>query len=369
MIKIGFDAKRLFKTKSGLGAYSRSLVRQILYQFPDVKIHLYTPQYEENDDTRFFSNHARVRVHVIPWPPWLWRSFLLPLIINRHKLDVFHGLSAELPFLRIRKGTKKVMTVHDVIFKSHPHYYTFFDKWLHGIKLNWSKSRADSIICVSDHTKAEFSEYYQSKQEIAVIPPILDEFHANPNLHLKESEFRSLHNLKKGYFLYVGDITGRKNVSVLLKAVSKIDPSKRKKLIFITNQDATKLLQEAEELDIYDWIRVENGISNRILSHYYAYATAVIYPSNAEGFGIPVLEAISYRVRVVCSNHPAIKEAGGDLPIYFDPDNAQQLSEILISLHTYERNREEDTLRHLNTFNPKLICDKVMNLYIGQEGK
>lgn len=362
-MKIGFDAKRLFKSKSGLGAYSRSLVRQLLYDYPDLEIHLYTPRYEETEDLRFFTNHPNVKVHILPSPSWLWRSFLHRFISSRHHLDVYHGLSFELPWFRLDKSVKTVVTVHDVLFKSHPQHYSAIDRFFIDFKLRWSTTRADHCIAVSESTKKEYIKYYRPSHKVSVVHPMLDEAHNNPHLHLKESEFRSLYNLKKGYYLYVGDIKGRKDPHVVMKALSLMTEEKRKKLVIITSQNAQHLLEEAESLGVYDWVRIENGVDNRTLSHYYTYCTALIYASDAEGFGIPVLEAIKYRARVICTDHPAIKEAGGNVAHYFESGNAQQLSEILNSLLLYERKREEETLSHLNIYNPKLLCEKVMRIY------
>jgi len=362
-MNIGFDAKRLFKSKSGLGAYSRSLVRQLLYDYPDLNIYLYTPRFEESDDLSFFTSHPRVSIHVLPYPSWLWRSFLLKFIADKHNLDVYHGLSFELPWFRLKKSVKTVVTVHDVLFKSHPKHYSAIDRFLIDFKLKWSTTRADHCIAVSQSTKEEYIKYYEPNHPVTVVPPMLDEAHTNPHLHLKESEFRSLYNLKRGYYLYVGDIRGRKDPSVIIKALALLPEENRKKLVIVTSQNAQILLDEAESLGVFDWIRVENGVDNRTLSHYYTYCTAMIYASDAEGFGIPVLEGIKYMARVICTDHPAIKEAGGNLPIYFSSGNAKQLAEILKTLHLYERKSEKATLSHLSTYNPKLLCEKVMSVY------
>ncbi|MEE9374368.1 MAG: glycosyltransferase family 1 protein [Saprospiraceae bacterium] len=362
-MNIGFEAKRLFKNKSGLGAYSRSLVRHLILFYPDLNIHLYTPPFVEREDTLFFINHERISVHILPYPSWVWRSFLLPIFAKKHHLDVFHGLSAELPLLKFSKKTKTILTIHDVIFMSHPKYYSMLDKWIYQIKLKHAIKKADQIIAISKFTKKQVAEYFITKKPITVISPIINRLFSHPSHHLKHSEFEALYNLRKGYFLYVGSLKGRKNTRILLKTLAIIPEEKKKKLVIITNDSAVEFLSDAVKYNVEDWVRVEKKVNDRTLSLYYSHCSALVYPSLVEGFGLPIVEGIFHSAIVVCSDHPALREAGGAVAEYFNPYNEEELACLLSKLSYYERKSKKATLSHLNTYNPVLICGELMKVY------
>ena len=117
-MKIGFDAKRLFHNKTGLGNYSRTLVSNLMKLYPEVDYFLYSPKAKE--DARFAQAHIREAQHT---PDAWWRTFAIPELLKKDGIQIYHGLSNELPFKLHKTGVKSVVTIHDLIFRRLPHTY------------------------------------------------------------------------------------------------------------------------------------------------------------------------------------------------------------------------------------------------------
>ena len=150
-MKIGFDAKRLFNNRSGLGNYSRTLVGQLSAENPDDRYYLYTPKTGMEVD---FASRQNVCT-VVPqglWRGWgsLWRTKALAGLSGRHGLDIFHGLSHELPAGIERTGVRSVVTIHDLIFMRHPEFFPAVDAYVYGRKVLYACRVADAIVAISE---------------------------------------------------------------------------------------------------------------------------------------------------------------------------------------------------------------------------
>lgn len=362
---IGFDTKRLFLNESGLGSYSRTQIRWLLTFFPKMEFHLYSPKTANEGRLKHFSQHLSINIHQ-GWSylSWFWRSFLIPFFLRGHHVQVYHGLSGELPFTLFSKRIKKVVTIHDVIFKSRPQDYSWSSRFIYDIKTRWALRIADRVICISYHTKSQILKYYRpNADKLQVIYPTIHPDYVEYDSHLKASEFKSLYNIKQPYFLYVGNVRGRKNLNIIIEALKLMTEEKRKKLIIVTNDKYEHILSRYSDDNIIDWIRVETGISNRILAGYYQYAAAVICPSLQEGLGLPVIEALQHGAITICSNTEAHREAGGDAVYYFEPTDSERLSELMSNLSYRERKTKEQTLSHLKKFDPRAITEQLMDVY------
>jgi hypothetical protein len=135
-MKIGFDAKRAFHNYTGLGNYSRTIVRNISRIYPGHTYFLFTPEI-----TNKFDSFPPAGMPVIEPEKGLdrmmrsyWRSFRMGTDIYKHKIDIFHGLSNELPRNIKRSRAKSVVTIHDLIFLRFPQFYTRIDRLFIKIK-------------------------------------------------------------------------------------------------------------------------------------------------------------------------------------------------------------------------------------------
>jgi len=149
-MKIAFDAKRFFNNSSGLGNYSRDLVRIMATNFPENKYLLFNKnKSEKGKEILALPNvefHATSKGN-------LSRQFKLGIDAQNANAELFHGLSGELPLKWNKKPIKKIVTIHDLIFERFPQYYSFFDRKIHFWKFKKAAENADLIIAISEQTK------------------------------------------------------------------------------------------------------------------------------------------------------------------------------------------------------------------------
>ena len=162
-MRIGFDAKRAFHNLSGLGNYSRNVINQLAELYSDNEYFLYNPK-EGIKIYGFPPERAVIRrpgnyFHKIL--PFLWRSWNLPKIIEDDRLDIFHGLSNELPFRIHKSSVRKVVSIHDLIFMVYPDLYKSADRLIYRKKFSYSAKTADIIIAVSEFTKKDIVKYFE----------------------------------------------------------------------------------------------------------------------------------------------------------------------------------------------------------------
>ncbi|MBC7886238.1 MAG: glycosyltransferase, partial [Saprospiraceae bacterium] len=166
---IAFDAKRLFNNFTGLGNYSRTLVKNLQTYFPEHEYHLFTPAISKNEETTYFLDKDKFVIHTASFNHPLWRSVGIAEEINKLNPDIFHGLSHEIPF-GVSKNVTKVVTFHDLIYEKYPEQFGLWDRWMFKLKYRSSAQRADAIVAISDSTKHDLSSLYNIKeQKISVI--------------------------------------------------------------------------------------------------------------------------------------------------------------------------------------------------------
>ncbi len=157
-MKIGFDAKRAFLNSSGLGNYSRNTLNALKEYYNDNQYVLFTPGINEE----LFSNYKDFDV-ISPDSSLskifksLWRSFSVSRQLKNHELDVFHGLSNELPEGIHKTDVPSVVTIHDLIFMEFPQFYKSIDRKIYYTKVKYASEAAKKIIAISSQTKNDLN--------------------------------------------------------------------------------------------------------------------------------------------------------------------------------------------------------------------
>ena len=132
-MRIGFDAKRLYNNFTGLGNYSRSLLSNLLTEYPEDSYFLYTPKVKEESLSRLSDRFAKCETRLPDGGLGAyWRSFSIVNDFARDQLDIYHGLSNELPFTIAKSKVPSVVTIHDVIFRKLPKTYPFLDRQIYS---------------------------------------------------------------------------------------------------------------------------------------------------------------------------------------------------------------------------------------------
>ncbi|MGK0364858.1 MAG: glycosyltransferase involved in cell wall biosynthesis [Saprospiraceae bacterium] len=334
-LKIGFDAKRLFNNRTGLGNYSRTLLDNLRRFQPDNEYVLFTPKVSENE---FGEKYAKEFPTVTPekMSGTYWRSYGVGKDIEKEGIEVFHGLSNELPF-RL-EGVKKVVTIHDLIFKRLPDTYPFLDRQVYDLKSRKSCRNADVVIAISESTKRDIIHYYGIKeQKIKVIYQACDAIYYEDTA--VDKKILKKYNLPKNYLLSVGSIVERKNLLNTIKAIAELPKDLQIPLVVVGKgkkyrQKVMSFLHSNRMESQIIWI--ENLTDIAELKQVYQNATTLLYPSEYEGFGLPVVEGLLCKTPVITSNISSLPEAAGDGALLVNPRSIEEIAGAMEKLLTDE---------------------------------
>lgn len=334
---IGFEAKRAFKNNTGLGNYSRMLICGLADEYQDVRSFLYSPDMngEYSSHFRGYANiSTRMPSGIDRYLPNLWRSYGVSMHLKGDKVDIFHGLSHELPH-GIPKSIKKVVTMHDLIVWRYPKYYSLFDRVAHKIKQRHSCKNADVVVAISEQTKADLINLMHiPESKIQVIYQSCDPMFWMPVMPDDIAAARKEYGLPEKYVICVGTIEERKNQVNVVKALASLPDDVH--LVVVGRPHGhyiSEVNSEIRKLKLKDRVHILSKADFEDFPALYAGAQASVYASRFEGFGIPILESLCCDTPVVTSNVSSMPEAGGDAALYANPDSpdeiARQLNRIL----------------------------------------
>ncbi|MBC7949258.1 MAG: glycosyltransferase family 4 protein [Chitinophagaceae bacterium] len=378
-MNIAFDAKRAYHNNTGLGQYSRTLIRLLASAFPQHEYFLYNPRKSAAYQLEGRNMHE-MRPKGIPSSlfPSAWRSNWVKSDLKKHKINLYHGLSHEIPLGIENTGIPSIVTIHDLIHEKFPEQYTAIDVKIYSKKFRNACDNATRIIAISRQTKQDIMEIYKipsSKIDICY-QSCFQEFGQNFSEQTKD-EVRSKFGLPKKFFLSVGSIIERKNLLNVCKAMFLLrqvvdiplvvigDGGKYKQKVqdFIRQHDLdNRVIFLSEKFPVTDTLRW----SNIELPVIYQLATAMIYPSYYEGFGLPVLEALQSSLPVITSNVSCLPEAGGDAAYYVNPNSAEEIAEGMRLIYTDPELVDimvDKGYRYASEFSLDRYGSRVMDIY------
>src|SRR5688572_4138120 len=369
-MRIGYDAKRAFNNTSGLGNYSRFVISAMLRLYPQNKYALLTPK-QSSRFRSFYPQNPNVSV-IEPTGlnakiPGFWRVFNQLSDIKKHKVEIFHGLSNELPVGLSKAGIKSVVTIHDLIFLRFPELYKPIDRLIYKRKFAAACRQADKIVAISDQTKADIIHFFGTAPEkIEVIYQDCDPvFHVAPEPEFQESVKRR-YALPDNYLLCVGTLEKRKNQLNLLRAWHQSGTALHLVFVGRTTKYAQQLHEYIAQHKLADKVHFLPYVAFNELPAIYRLATVFAYPSVFEGFGIPILEALNCEVPVITSTGSCFSEAGGAGSKYVEPDNLKGLSIAIRKVSQDETLRLEMKklgLEHAQKFRPEITIEQLQELY------
>jgi glycosyltransferase involved in cell wall biosynthesis len=373
-MNIGFDAKRLFCNRTGLGNYARNLVRDLQVQFPQHQYQLYTPKIASLVDNLPFQDPSKFTIYLPSKRsiPALWRSAKIVKDLKINKVGLYHGLSNEIPLGLSRSGIASLVTIHDLIFKTQPQTFPWSERVIYDTKFSYACKHANKIIAISEQTKQDIMAYYGiEERRIDVVYQSCHEVFRNDSAAIsKEVLQEQLPQLPQNYFLYVGTIEARKNLKLIIEAYNLDDAQHLLPIVVVGRGGAyKKLCQETiakyKLQDRFIFLEQVGGVA--LLQSVYKYASGLVYPSKYEGFGIPIIEAIYSSIPVVTTRNASLPEAAGPHSYYIDDADPEQLLDTLLGLMDVT---DEVSLRIKKSyqyaeqnFNPSTIAKEVMRIY------
>lgn len=373
-MNIAFDAKRAFQNTTGLGNYSRSLISALADFFPEHHYYLFAPK-----QTNLVNTAAHPHMQTVLPEKKLhrlfrsaWRSKYVVNDLLRHRIDLYHGLSHEIPFGIHRTRIRSVVTIHDLIFERYPGQYNPIDVQTYRRKAKYACRQANRIVAISEQTRQDIISFYGIPPEkIAVVYQSCDPGFAVQHAPERIRELKSRYSLPPDYFLYVGEVIERKNLLGLVKALQLLKDGPALPLVVLgKGRDYKKKVaafiaaQRLEQQVI--WLNEKARVENEELPLLYQGARAFIYPSFFEGFGIPVLEALWSGTPVITSQGSCFAETAGNAALYIDPaqpaDIAGAMRQILDNPALVQDMREKGWI-HARQFTAEKCATAMMRVY------
>jgi len=341
-LTIGLDAKRIVRNGTGLGSYGRTLAND-LASIDGLNLRLYAPdggrselrtQVPERDNLHFVYPTSSP-LSSLPSPlsslyKAYWRSHGILHQLMADGVQLFHGLSGELP-LGIRKtGIRSVVTIHDLIFMRHPEYYNWTDVQIYRKKFFRTLREADRIVAISECTRRDIAQLGRIPEEhISLIyQSCAPRFTTQVSPSDTEQVSRT-YGLPRRYLLGVGTIEQRKNMMLALKALHWLPDDISLVLVGRATKYARQIVETATKENLTHRLRLLHGVPDQHLPALYAGAEVFVYPSRYEGFGIPVIEAIRMGLPVVACTGSCLEEAGGPDSLYVGPDDAEAMASAI----------------------------------------
>lgn len=332
-LNIGFEAKRVFFNRSGLGNYSRDLIRIMSKQLPEN--HYYLFKHKDAEDVPFeLSDNMSI---VLPSSKFhlkygsYWRSFAMSADIKKYSLDIFHGLSQELPFGIEKTGVKTVVTIHDCIFMRYPELFDLSYRIIFKKKYAYACKVADRVIAISEQTKQDIIHYLNVPADkiYVVYQGCNSAFYDTVSDEVKAT-IREKYELPDEYILYVGSIEERKNLLSVFEAMVKGNIKHKVVAIGKSTDYSDKVKAFVQEHQIEAQFIHDADFTD--FPAIYQMAKVFVYPSIFEGFGIPILEAMNSGVPVVTTRGGVFPEVGGDAAAYVEYGNTDMMVDVLSQL-------------------------------------
>lgn len=367
-MKIGYEAKRIFHNTTGLGNYSRDLIRILASFYSDNTYYLYNPK--QGKVNRLQVDNKTVyerRPQTFLWKKFssLWRQKAVVNDLLKDKIEIFHGLSGELPLGIEKTPIKTVVTIHDLIFMRYPELYSSFDRKMHFKKFKHAAEIADVVVAISEQTKRDVVTFLKiDAAKIKVLyqgcAPAFKEQYSESF----KKNVLSKYKLPKDFILNVGTVEPRKNALNIIKAIKETTCN----LVIVGS--GKKYLDEVKEYvakyNMANRVFFLQGLALKELAALYQQASLFVYPSVFEGFGIPIIEALYSKTPVITSTGSCFAEAGGAASYYVNPLDYKELE---LAINTIQENKTlrqemiEKGFKFVQQFNDEQIAKNWNELY------
>ena len=315
-MKIGVDYSSVVSGKTGIGVAAQNLIQAMKVTSPETEFILYhSGKGDLNTPKRIF-----------------WESVRLPLKASRDKLDLLYSPGFAPPMW---SPAPSVVTVHDLIGMAYPGNQGavsgfYWSKWLPA-----ALGRSRRVVASSEHTRGDIVRFLKlTPEKVSVVPLAVDPAFKKTDDGAKTAALLKKFGIRRSFFISVGTLEPRKNHLRLLEAYEIL---KQKKLnsfmLVIVGKPA------AAEKEIKAFVRAK-GLERDVIFLGYVELDELICLYNAalgyaitslyEGFGLPVLEAMSCGLSGVCSNRSSLPEVAGNTALMVEPDDAGQIAEALL---------------------------------------
>ena len=314
--------------RTGVSRYVDELVRNLARLEPDDELVAYVGRHVAPEGWE----GVQLRRAVVPIerPPVriAWEVAALPIVTRRDHLDLFHGTVNSIP---AGLGSPALVTVHDLAFLKFPGQVTAKRYQYLRRMIRSSVRRADLVLVPSSATRADVIETFEVDPGRVIVTPLGVQNRFRPASPEAISVARKSFGLQKPYILTVGTLEPRKNLPSLVRAFATLRDDIPHDLV-LAGPDGW-LMDEIEETiresGIQERVRRTGYAEDEALVALYSGADVVAIPSQYEGFGLPVLEAMATGAPVLTSNLSSLPEVAGDATLLVDPTRVDAIADGL----------------------------------------
>lgn len=312
MAKILFDCERLKYPNTGLYTFCVDLGRALLKNVsPDQEITAYVP----SSSNGIFGEHIPYKIQKS------WHKLFVP---DSSRFDIWHSTNQISRYLPSSTRTQVILTIHDLNFmiekKNRPGKIK-----THLQQIQKRIDRAGIIVCISNFVAEQVKAQFRLNDKPLHVIYNGCTFEDYPDFN--EPAYRP----QKPFLYTIGTVLPKKNFHVLPALLQHNDYE----LIVAGNLSAPdyidRINEEAKKYNVADRVKIIGAVSNEDRSWYYRQCTAFLFPSIAEGFGLPVIEAMHYGKPVFLSNHTSLPEIGSDAAYYFQDFEPGHMQDVLVT--------------------------------------
>lgn len=360
-MRVGIDYTAAARQRAGIGRYTRSLVHALARIDQQNEYALFVPS-----DARFLNGLGSIagtgdlptpsNFHLVRAPLseralatiWQRARLLLPIETFVGANEVFYSPDFVLPPTKARR---KILTVHDLSFRRVPETAVPNLKWYLDGAVPRAVARADLIFADSDATRADLIElYHVPPDRVQTLYSGCDDFFHPVTAAHELARVRELYKLSRPFILSIGTLEPRKNFVRLIEAYARLPRRNEFELVIAGGKGwlYDDILNAPERLHISDHVHFPEYVPDEHLAALYSACAVFVYPSLYEGFGLPVLEALTCGAAVITSNTSSLPEVAGDAAMMVDPRDTDALAAALEHLLEDEELRAGLTRRGLD---------------------
>jgi glycosyltransferase involved in cell wall biosynthesis len=335
-MNIAIDIRAVGKKRTGDEVYTLELIKGLAQLEIGHNFYLFTDteDWYQVQTLKNLPNNWQV-ITLLPKSKLIWTEYLLPKACHKYNIDLLH-IQYIAPLLGLPKYTKMLNTIHDISWKFVPQHIKFLDKLLLNTLIPQSIQKSDAIITVSKHSKYAIQNIFGT--DLNKIHSIYNGGYISniPTVISTSQKVRMV--LKEEYIIYLGSLQPRKNIPTALQAFAKyIESNPKSKLKFIIaggkgyNYD-TQIDETISTYNLQDKVIFVGFITDEEKILLLKQAKAFIYLSLYEGFGIPLIEAMSLNTPVISSNLSCLPEVVDNAGILVDPYDIEAIAKAITTL-------------------------------------